>query len=69
MYDVYLQYGHNSPEYEDLIRQKAEADSELREEENGKDWIIILICCIGQRVEEVQEGELGGIHGIHWIQG
>lgn len=43
MYDIYLQYGHNSPEYEDLIQQKAEANSELREEENGKDWIVIVV--------------------------
>ena len=28
MYDVYLQYGHNSPEYEALVQQKEEAESE-----------------------------------------
>ena len=30
MYDVYLQYGHDSPEYQDLVQQKAEAESENR---------------------------------------
>ena len=37
MYDVYLQYGHDSPEYQDLVRQKAEAESENggRERETG----------------------------------
>ena len=29
MYDVYLQYGHGSPEYQELLQQKAEADSEF----------------------------------------
>ena len=28
MYEVYLQYGHDSPEYQELVQQKAEAESE-----------------------------------------
>ena len=28
MYEMYLQYGHNSPEYQELLQQKAEADGE-----------------------------------------
>jgi kinetochore protein NDC80 len=32
MYDVYLQYGHDSPEYQELLQQKAEADRQRLEE-------------------------------------
>ena len=30
MYDIYLQYGHDSPEYKSLVQQKEEAESEYR---------------------------------------
>ena len=35
MYEVYLQYGHDSPEYQDLIREKEKAESEWRERKGG----------------------------------
>ena len=36
MYETYLQYGHDSAEYQDLVRQKAEAESE-EENEFGRE--------------------------------
>lgn len=32
-----------------------------------KDWIVILLCYLGQRVEEVQEGELGPHTMCTWL--
>ena len=35
MYEMYLQYGHNSSEYQELLQQKAEADGE---------WVCVCVC-------------------------
>ena len=65
MYDVYLQYGHDSPEYKSLVQQKEEAESECRERLTSVQCscsvykiFTMYICSVAEvKLEEYRQGD------------